>query len=287
MDKSSNIRLAWVFNTDDAEITFFTSESGNMKAYWVCTPQPVKKWRSATYPIGEVPDQIFEFAYTRKNFSSFICIYNYNLTKRATITKQLANDPNFNEILFEQTWKAHAPVYGLGEGLLGLQGLGGYSTENIVMPFSIYWHDNVLALYERIILSDANNENGFIEAGRIASGSYWSPLINIDPESYSLKWETTSEQTRIKHSAVLRTQKNKQYREITVNFKWLTSIEENKLHEMIRQVDNGGNVLVTVFPLDKTTNAIYHSGLFFLRSWSSFDRNTPFRKFNLTFTEAI
>lgn len=192
----SRIQLAYNFWTDINPIVSFTSEAGNMYAANLQNVRLYRPWRSDTYQSGIV-DQEFVFDYGEPRPVSFWLLANHNLSFTATIRRILSSDAGFSNIVFDQTYNAVEPLYGLGEGPLGLFGLGGFSEEGLIIPLITHSHDIVVAQYEKVIISDSTNIAQYIQAGRYVSGDYWSPENSDIQFGFTLKWLPSQARTKI------------------------------------------------------------------------------------------
>lgn len=193
---SNRVRLAYNFWTDRNPIVSVTSESGNMKAANLQDVRLYQPWRSAVYPSG-IPNQEIIFNYGEQQPVSFWLLANHNFSYAATIRRILSLDAGFTNIVFDQTYDAVDPLYGLGEGPLGLFGLGGYSDEGLIIPVVTHSHDMVVAQYEKVIISDSTNLDHYVQVGRYVSGEYWSPESSDANFGFNLKWVPSNNRSKI------------------------------------------------------------------------------------------
>jgi hypothetical protein len=284
---NNKVRLSWNFWTDANPLVFATSESGNLYARNLQDQQLSLFWRSTAYTNGNIPPQEFEFDYGRLRPVSFFCLYRHNLSYGATIRKIICRDDDFNEIVLDQTWRAVKVVYGLGEGALGLIGLGGYSNENSIYPFTVEWHPRVIGKRERLIITDATNPNGYIQGGRYCAGDYWEPEMANLTWGYQVKRVDNSKQFDLLNGGI-RTEKRPSYRQVNVSFQHLTKLDENRLSELLTVRGKSADLFVSIYPEEGSVNERLHTMLGFLTDWDGISRqNVHFRDFSCTIRESI
>lgn len=106
-----------------------------------------------------------------------LALIQHNLSYDGVITLQAGSAPGTSDLM-DQAYPAWEPLFGLGEGGLGQYGLGGYLTPEQVRTFFpagtlriIYFHE-VRARYWRLLLEDADNPDGYLQAGRVILDFY-------------------------------------------------------------------------------------------------------------------
>ena len=106
-----------------------------------------------------------------------LALIQHNLSYDGVITLQAGSAPGTSDLM-DQAYPAWEPLFGLGEGGLGQYGLGGYLTPEQVQTFfpagtlRIIYFDEVRARYWRLLLEDADNPNGYLQAGRVILDFY-------------------------------------------------------------------------------------------------------------------
>ena len=100
-----------------------------------------------------------------------------------------------------------------------------------------------------MILTDASNSDGYIEAGRIKVGQHVEfPYRN----GYDMGWQEQTELIRTRGGA-LRSDSRTPYRYANILTSYLTAAQEGDLLEVFRSVGRDGDVFWSAFPSAGTT----------------------------------
>ena len=284
MATEAQIRLAYEFFTDD-NMSSYTSQVATMEASKTMNSQPSIVWRSTTHTVGSIPDQEFVYNLTTLRPISFVLIYNNNLSLDSTVQVIIATDAAFTNQVYNNTWTGTDPIYGYGEQFYGLTGYGGYDDEGFVFPFFAKYFDMVVGQYIKIIISNSSNSDGFIQAGRIACGSYFEPEFNIN-WGYSLSFEDLSKQTDMRNAGI-RTEVLGNRRIMNMSHDRLLLADELELVRMRQVAGKDKNVFVSIYQGDGSTQEQIHTLLGFLTTDLQFTENSVnFRSTSLTIKEA-
>jgi len=282
---ADNIRFIWDFPTDKASLTF-TSENANMPGKYVQNQQVSKLWRSISYPVGQVADQEFVFSLEKYTPFSAIVLWNINLSITSQVRLILALNEEFTEITFDQTWAGVRALYGYGEGPYGAIPYGGYSLEGLVnYPFFVKFFDAVPGTFVKVLIIDPQNPSGYIQAGKIALGYYFSPEFNLN-YGYTPKYQFQSKQS-LSRSGAIRTNRRVKNKEIPISLNYLSMQETQKIDDAIRDRDMNKNILVSVYPNEGTTRERKHIVLGFLKegTFSGITREKSTYKCSFTIIE--
>lgn len=275
MDK---IRLLWenAINTITA-----TSEAGNMVANRLLRNQIQTPWRS----VG-VNAQILQGVLLGTKSVSCLCLYAHNLSFAATIRLQLSLD-NFVTTTFDQTWDAILPTYGFGLDPFGLIPFGGYEITQRT-PYSVFYFDKKLGSYYRITITDLTNPDGYIQAGRLMLGDYWTPEFNVEYGDYSRDRKNTNVVTESESGALFEKQ-GISYRSYEITLKKLTENDELRIDDLVKKAGKGGHVLFSAYPnyQNKSVERL-HTALCVIDSSSKVTRSSfRFRNNSLVLREVV
>lgn len=137
-------------------------------------------------------------------------------------------------------------TYGWGEQPWGLDGWGGYSSSKKLLGYVTYWFDDVLAQYMVVNITDPDNEDGYVEAGRILLGNSLSPAYNM---AYGAGVDYRS-QTVLKRSRAggLLSDNRPSYRTLDFSLPYLSEQEGLDILDMMDNPSNKGDSLVSLYP---------------------------------------
>lgn len=238
-----NLRLA-PFSYLDRVALSITSEATDYPVEYLQNSFPSWLWRSTstanqvlTGPLDEDEEEVAVNCFA---------IVNNNLTLDSEIRIELADDAGFTSIVLDVTIDGRLPEFGLGEGGWGEDGFGGYSEQRARQDIRPYWFDEVNAKFSRITLIDPDNEDGYIQAGKIFLGYYWSPTNNAE---WGAKHRTVKT-TKLKRArgGGIRSSSGARYREISVAFEWLEELDDTALDHMLSLYGKTEGVLLSVYP---------------------------------------
>jgi hypothetical protein len=254
----SNIKLVFDFPTDKASLQF-TSEAGNMLAQFVQTQQPSEIWRSTS-----LIDQEFIFELEEYTPFSALVLWNINFSIFSQITLSIYLE---NKSTFERTWPGVEPLYAYSEGPYGSISYGGYSSKYIVnYPFFVKFFEPVPGTKCVIRISDPENSTGYIQAGRIALGNYFSPEYNIS-YPYNAKYQFQSKQS-LTRSGAIRCTKRVKNKIIPISLEYLNLNEALELEKAILESGLDKNILCSVYPDEKSSRETHNIVLGFLKEGS-------------------
>ena len=237
---AENLRLIPNSHLDPVAITV-TSEATDYPATYLQNSQPSWKWRSTSAAVQQITWDAGEL----QSADAFALIES-NLTGDSTIRIELATDAGYSSLALDVTIPGKLPLYGLGEGPLGLDGLEGFSDDTEVQDILTYFFDAVTYRYGRITITDTGNPDGYVEIGKLMLGRSWQPTVNHD-------WGATHR--RVKNSRVSRTRGGGarsspaiSYRVIAVSFSWLDEADDAELDDLIARYGSRSGVLLSAYP---------------------------------------
>jgi hypothetical protein len=293
---AERIRLAWDFASDYSTGMSATSEAGNMVVENVLNQQPSSRWRSTTTAA-----QVIQGTFTELTLVKFLLLYAHNLTIGATVKLELSND-TFATVDGTFEWEYSEGVAGFGEDMFGIMPFGGVTTSNGRFPFFLAFLDDTInqetGLVEangmavtdwRVTITDTLNSDGYVELGRVALDTYWSP--EECNAIYGYNWKRIRAKAGEGHetrNGGWRSLKRPTYRQFSFSFDLLSEADEAYLDDLFFDAGDSRNVLVVMYP--KAATGLYrrHLALGFLVDDDGITRNDAlYRGSSLTIREAL
>ena len=275
---TGNVRIVYENRADEAVLTA-TSEALAVANLQDMQPQIV--WRSTS-----TANQTITIPLVSSRSINCVALMNHNLSGSATIRVQGASDAGFSTILFDTTYDALDPAFGWGEFPWGMVGWGGYSEEGWQYQFSVFWITLTIARYWRIIISDATNAAGYLQAGRIVLGQYWTPQANME-WGYTLDWTDPSDIKRTRGSS-WRSDNKAPYRQVKMSFRWLDVNEAGSVLDMKRLNGRRTDMLVSSYPEEGTTRERRNTLLGVMSQWTPSSHNfVDYNSVSMTIEESI
>lgn len=274
-----NMRIVSDIWSDDGTITA-SSAAGSMTAAKLQNSQPSDVWRSTNATVQTLSGNLGNLL----SVSAF-CLYNHNLDSAATIRVELATDSGFTNKLRDETISLGALDEGLGQGGLGTSGLGGFSGDSWQQTFTISWFAPVLVQYWRITLTNTGNADGYLQAGRLILGRYWSPTLNLS-YGYRMGWREQTQQRRTRGGA-LRSDTRPAYRVATGLLQWMDASEESTILDVQFFRGKRKDLLFSGYPEDGTVLEQKHTILGRLTDYDDLERLESGRRWNFTIEESL
>jgi hypothetical protein len=291
---AERVRLAWDFASDYSTSVTATSEAGNMVVENLLNQQPSIKWRSTSAVA-----QVIQGSFPELTVVKFLLIYAHNLYSGASIKLELSDD-NFSTVLATFTWGYYDDVKGFGQDLFGQLPFGGVGSRSGRFPFVLEfleedddgadWTDTgVVATDWKITITDTTNPDGYIEAGRIALDTYWSPSECNAVYGYNWKrLRAKAGEGKETRSGGWRSVKRPTYRQFSFSFDFLTDSDELDLDNLFFDAGDSQNVLVVMYPKEPASLYKRHLALGFLVEDDGITRNDAlYRGSSLTIREAL
>jgi hypothetical protein len=110
------------------------------------------------------------------------------------------------------------------------------------------WFQPAVGRKLEITLTDSSNPSGYLEAGRLVVGAYWSPAYNTN-FGVSIGYGDTSTQTRTESGNLVTTVKPI-YRTLNFDLQWLTETDRVRMLSILRGNGLRKPLFVSVFPED-------------------------------------
>lgn len=161
-------------------------ESATLPAANLKTKLRSKVWRTHDVPQSGTLTEAIEIDFIEPRYCRFFGLVADNLSTTATITLQMNSTPSWDDPPYEETFNAFELTFGFGEGGFGEWGFGGIYLQAArrVTPPKCYFLDvdvngNVpLYRYAKITFTDPENNDGWIEIGKIFLANYYESATN-------------------------------------------------------------------------------------------------------------
>jgi len=196
-----------------------------------------------------------------------------NLTASATIQVELQssiNNSTYSNIVTQAAVLA-APSTEIGQFTAPTGNLFAYGAVTKTAHWFAQAYNNVRRVI--ITLVDSNNPVGFIDCSRIICGNYWSPQYNASREGLVLTVSDTSSTTR-NDAGDLISEQGFVYDQLQLNLGVLTDSDRDILLGITRRRGVSQNILVSVFPENRTANELAYL-VYGKRSNSSINYTIP------------
>lgn len=263
---TENLRLIPNSHLDGVTLTVTSEATPDYPKTYLQNSQPSWKWRSTSAAVQVITWDCGELV-----AADAFAIIEANLTGDSQIQIELATDSGYTSLELDVTIDGALPLHGLGEGPLGLDGLGGFSDEAEIQNLRTYFFDGIIYRYGRITITDTGNPDGYIQAGKIMVGKSWQPTINHD-------WGAS--RRRVKDSTITRTRGGgarsspaTSYRVISVGFSWLDEVDDSELDDIIARYGSRTGVLLSCYPEEGGSRERKFSVYGLLSGWSESRRN--------------
>lgn len=213
--------------------------------------QPSRVART-TSPATEDTHVILDIGETRP--IAFVALLRHNLGQKGKWRIVVSDDPGFATTIHDSglvdIWPAITPF---GIGLWGEFQWGGKLDPLLVGTYGIDGFHVMDALargrYVKVELSDPDNPNGFLEAGRLIVAPAWQPSINAQ---YGWSIEQVDESRSVKsRGGQTYVDQRPKYRRLSFTLEHLEADEMfGNAYELERIKGKGGDVLVVIDPED-------------------------------------
>jgi hypothetical protein len=110
------------------------------------------------------------------------------------------------------------------------------------------WFTSAVGRKLEITLTDSGNPSGYLEAGRLVCGAYWSPTYNTN-FGVGIGYVDTSTQTRTESGNLVTTIKPT-HRTLNFDLQWLTDADRERMLSILRGNGLRKPLFVSVFPED-------------------------------------
>ena len=172
----SNMIISAVNYVDDGTLTV-DDEVATLPGTYLQDRQIVRIWRNT-----QLTAQI-DVDFGQSRIVDFAALIKHNISTTGTIRWRLSNVSNFATTVYDSgVVDAWPIVEEFGTLPWGVFSWGGYLNPTVAAEYTISTFDvldsTVQARYLRIDISDPDNADGYIQAGRLISGPAYRPSIN-------------------------------------------------------------------------------------------------------------
>ena len=268
----SNARILGSSHADDVALTVTSAASG-FPATNLQTDSPTERWRS-TSAIAQ--DITVDFA-EDLSLSGFV-LYGHNLSYDATIRLTIGNNADFSSPVYDATFDAVDAIYGFGDEPdgFGTGGFGGYDGSGWQHQYTAHWFPQIeggahFARYVRARITDTANTDGYVQAGRLMLGGYFTTTdLDIDYGIVFGRNENTEQfETR---SGALRSVQRPSFRIAEAKWSYMTFSEVFRLQEILRIKGKHSAIFFSAYPDEGTINERFNAMLAFITDFTKVQR---------------
>jgi len=186
---------------------------------------------------------------------SGMTLVGHNLTGGATVRLYLYSNAAGTVQIYDSTalaigtrqaWgnPAGSPNGGLAWGVLPWMSTG--QIPGTPEYFSHWFTAIANAAAFKIVITDTNNADGYLQIGRIYLGNYWSPRLNVG-NGLSMEWRESSTTTRTDGGS-LRTEGYMPYRAFSFSLDGMIESDRAEFSEIVRRVGKRVDFLISFYP---------------------------------------
>lgn len=263
---SANLKLI-PFNLLDSVTVTVTSAHADYPVAELAYSLPSFTWRSTSAAVQVCTADLGE-----DRWIDAFCAVNHNFSPAGEIHLEVATDAGYSNLVVDETFAASLPLYGLGDGYLGLSGLGGYDDALFHQTLRPYFFEGGAGRYVRITITDTGNPDGYVEAGRLIVGAAWSPQKNHDWGIGKFVNPGTRLLERTPAGGGLGAP-GEPYTTVRVAFSWLQESEDFALQRILLAYGEIGGVVLVPYPEAETIRQTSFAVYGVLRRWSTATRN--------------
>lgn len=206
-------------------------------------------WRSTS-----IAQQVISFNWSSGVSLSAFSLVRHNLSPSATIRLRIWNSENqTGTVLYDSGTVALGTSLPWGIFVWGVDPWGGGNIfSGWAYSFTTLWFATVIAARSgSLVIDDAGNAEGYIQASRLFLGPYFSPSINAGDGGLKIGWAESSNQQRTDGGS-LRTDGILPNRRISFRLAHLPEVERIQLFEIARVVGLRRDFFLSIFPEDGT-----------------------------------
>lgn len=262
----SNIRFLYDNAADRATITASTT-SGSLAAANLKADERAAVWRSTTNGATTL---LLEWG-AAENVGA-VCMAWTNLTALATVQIKGFTVPADYPAspVFTESFSPDSAL-ALGEFVFGVDPLAASGAQRARVASQVQcWLSATFSVRKLLItITDTTNILAYIEASRLATGPYITPVRNADQQGFSIGWVEQTKPQRAE-SRDLRVEALGRWRRLQVNLAILEPTSRNFILSMVAN-GLGRGVWASVFPDDAETSTKQLHGF-----WGAFVQDTMF-----------
>lgn len=244
---TANLRIVWDNAADRGQIAA-SSEVGNLAVANLRSDLKSKVWRGLT-----TNESVILQWDTREPVACIVFAFN-NFTAGATMRVRGWEHATDLFETFDTGYLQCAP-----EGALGQFQWGAPLGENFYQRggaplfaygfggYGVIWLEGGWAVERlEVEVNDPNNPDGFVEAGRLIVGPYWTPLYNFD-FGHSLWFEDSTKNTRTE-AGDLRSEPGAKWRKVALSLSYMDAEDRVAVLRMARVLGKSKPLFLSMFP---------------------------------------
>lgn len=220
----ANLRIVYNNNVDRATLTA-TTGVGTLVASNLLTDIKSEVWRTASTTAQ------ITLTWAKPEMSGVVALPFSSLSKTSTMRVKGYTNASDTVEVFDTGVVLACPV-GVGTWNWGTTPLGVNSYAYSGSAYAVAWFEQTFVEKLVIDIVDTDNALGYIEAARIVSGAYWSPLLNAD---YGVQL-TMADMSKHERSDAgdLRTDRGAMYKKISLDLTLMPADDRNVIWNMSR-----------------------------------------------------
>lgn len=221
----ANLRIVYDNAANRASVTA-SSTAGSLVASNLLTDIKSEVWRSTT------TSATITLTWTEGEFLSMVALPFCNLTSAATVrVRAYATASDTIPILDTgEVFAASAPEFESFEWGNALLGANAYAYGG--GTYGVVWFEEVVAKKLVIDIADTLNPSGYIEAARLVTGEYWSPVNNAD---YGLSVNAVDNSRHERSDAGdLRVERGVMFKSLSLELQYMPASDRNAMWNILR-----------------------------------------------------
>lgn len=241
----SNVRLITPNYADDATIT---SSPAMVSTLPITNLQDSLRGRVAR--STSLATQTYLFDWSSAINVNALTIERHNYSPAATIRYRLWDGAaQSGTLLYDSTAFSNGTTIPWGTLRWGIDSFGG---TNIFIGWAYAWtklyHDSAISARSgSIVITDAANPDGYMQASRLRIGRYFEPVVGIAQGDFTPSWRESTTQQRTAGGS-LRSDNLNPYRRFAFALRNLASAEMDELFEISRVVGLRKDLFVDIMP---------------------------------------
>lgn len=252
----ANLRLITQNAADAAALSAVPAAAATLPVTNLQDQTRERVWRSTSNA-----DQTIKGDFPGLTYISAMALMRHNLTPNATLRLKLFDGfGQTGTVLYDSGDVTIGQDKGYGNNVYGIDPYGGSNLfTGWAFAFTTLWFATQYAQSFSLVMSDAANPDGYLQASRLVLGTYFEPAWNM---SYGIKlsWVEDSKQSRTDGGS-LRTDGTDPYRRWSYSLAALSDAERSQLLEVIRKNGLRKDMFLSCFPEAGGTKERDYAGL--------------------------
>lgn len=243
-----NMRIVYTNKADYATLTA-SATAGSLVASNLQTDLKSEIWRSTA------TSATLTLTWTAAETVSCVALPFCNLTSTATIQVQgFTEVADVTPVIDSGAVLACPSAYGYSADLKVTTGVNSFAYGGATC--ADVWITPTVVKKIVITITDTNNTAGYIEAGRLVVGKYWSPDYNVENEGVKVTFQEDSKHER-SDAGELRTDRGPIYRRLAFDLNVMSSSDRNYIWRIV--VGNGMSKAVYISLIPDSTDVFDES----------------------------